>query len=127
MILFTSYHIIYKIGDIFSLNRNLTGQVPTAVSAINNNAAAITGGYYTIGNIVIVSVFFQTAKAATNDYLSMLSGFPLPLGTRAALSVHAANSSNPHAQASIENTGYLRLSGTYSAGENIAVSGIYFK
>lgn len=28
MILFTSYHIIYKIGDIFSLNRNLT---PVAV------------------------------------------------------------------------------------------------
>ena len=97
------------------------------MSAVNNNATAITGGYYVLGNIVIVSVFFQTSKAATNDYLSMLSGFPLPLGTRAALSVHAANSSNPHAQASIENTGYLRLSGTYAAGENIAVSGVYFK
>ena len=109
------------------LNRNLNSQVPKSASVISGNAVSLSGGYFEIGNIVIVSVFFQTNKAVTNDYLSMLSGFPIPSMTRAGMSVYAANSYNPHVQASIESTGFLRLSGTYVAGENIAVSGVYFK
>ena len=109
------------------LNRNIQSQVPKSVSVISGNAVSQSGGYFEIGNIVIVSVFFQTNKAVTNDYLSMLSGFPIPSMTRAGMSVYAANSYNPHVQASIESTGFLRLAGTYAAGENIAVSGVYFK
>lgn len=72
-------------------------------------------------------MFFQVRKNVSNDYLSMLSGFPIPYTYRAALSVHAVNSYAPHVQATIENTGFLRLSGTYAAGENISVGGVYFK
>ena len=116
----------YK-NTLDELNRNLNSQVPKSASVISGNAVSLSGGYFEIGNIVIVSVFFQTNKAVTNDYLSMLSGFPIPSMTRAGMSVYAANSYNPHVQASIESTGFLRLSGTYVAGENIAVSGVYFK
>lgn len=97
------------------------------MSIISSNATLLTGGYILLGNVVFVSVFFQASKAATNDYLSMLSGFPIPSSTRVGLSVHAANTYPPHVQATIESTGFLRLSGTFAVGENIAVSGIYFK
>lgn len=117
----------YFSDQLDQLNRNLNSQVPKSASVISGNAVSLSGGYFEIGNIVIVSVFFQTNKAVTNDYLSMLSGFPIPSMTRAGMSVYAANSYNPHVQASIESTGFLRLSGTYVAGENIAVSGVYFK
>lgn len=80
-----------------------------------------------LGNMVFVSVFFQLKNAATNDYLSILSGFPRPISVRAGLSAHGANNFAPHVQATIESTGFLRLSGTFAVGENIAVSGVYFK
>lgn len=76
---------------------------------------------------MFVSVFFQLKSAATNDYLSILSGFPKPISARAGLSAHGANNFAPHLQATIESTGFLRLSGTFSVGENVSIGGVYFK
>lgn len=110
-------------GDISTLNSKFS-QTRTQPNIYQSRATGLSGGYIKIGNLVIVTLQFS-AGADFAGQQAYLSGMPVPIISRGALSVYGQATTPPHMQAHVTESGYLTLSGSITNNETISVAGAY--
>ena len=87
-----------------------------------------TGGYYIIGNMVIVQVTAIAGNFAANDYFTMVSSLPIP-ASASSLSCNTTSDSYKGAEAYVGADGKLIVKSSSNAltGQRVIVTGIYIK
>ena len=87
-----------------------------------------TGGYYLIGNIVIVQITAVAGNFTANDYFTMASSLPSP-AYPTALAITTTSDNLKGAEAYVDATGKLLVKSGSNAltGQRVVVTGIYIK
>lgn len=122
-------NIAQNTQDIGTLNTSLNSFInsfsasPTAPTAYNSGATNINDGFIRIGNLVLVSVYFEAVNNISASGSQVLQGFPLPVGVR---NLQAMNlNTNAIVFAYVNTSGRVAV-GQASAGNRIVVEGFYF-
>lgn len=113
-------------GQIASLNSNFTPSV-VAVQPFGQ-WTNYTGGYYVIGNMVVVQITAIAGNFGANDYFTMVSSLPTPAAA-AALSISTTSDNYKGAEAYVGADGKLIVKSGANAltGQRVVVTGIYIK
>lgn len=116
-------------AEISALNATLTqftngfSVAPTAPSAYNSMVTDINDGYVKIGRLVFVSCYFVMAQSSGSSGSQVLSGLPLPVGTR---NLQAMNlDTNAVLFAFVNTSGRVGI-GQATSGSRISLEGVYF-
>lgn len=108
----------------------LNGKFSPSVNAVDpyGQWSNYTGGYYSIGKIVIVQVTAVAGNFGANDYFTMTSSLPAP-AYPAALSITTTSDNYKGAEAYADATGKLIVkSGSIAlTGQRVVVTGCYIK
>lgn len=113
-------------NQIAALNSKLTPTVVTVQPF--GQWTDYTGGYYVIGNMVIVQVTAIAGNFGANDYFTMVSSLPAPAAA-AALSISTTSDNYKGAEAYVGADGKLIVKSGANAltGQRVVVTGIYIK
>lgn len=108
----------------------LNGKFSPSINAVDpyGQWTSYTGGYYSIGKIVIVQVTAVAGNFGANDYFTMTSSLPVPAYST-ALSITTTSDNLKGAEAYVDATGKLIVkSGSIAlTGQRVVVTGCYIK
>lgn len=109
-----------------SLNSKLTPTVVTVQPF--GQWTEYTGGYYVIGNMVIVQVTAIAGNFGANDYFTMVGSLPAPAAAT-ALSISTTSDNYKGAEAYVGGDGKLIVKSGANAltGQRVVVTGMYIK